>query len=429
MAISYRIIQTPWLNYLCEFVRNTKHELLIVAPFFSLEIIQKIVGYANEDVRLRFLLGANTRGIASGASDYEALIFLNEQASQRDVFVKNIPNLHAKAIISDQARAIVSSSNFTREGLLKNIEFGMELNGEPAKQLYTLVKKYWDQAEALTISTGVSKAREALTSFQEKEKERNQQMPEMPLGLGRRIDPKGSDLSSAPQITTEIPRISIPDQEIVINPDDRTNLLFNVWWNDNDFKGPCLDISSKIVCRNYFIKRDGKDRTKECETQRDGCDSAYIFSNYAYYVNTDLDNRFLNKCAFFIARNPNDDKYWMIGYIFVNKKGTQLEYVTEGGRRVEIPRYIKGDETLSLRFQPYVVFDEKFIQKLSLGKKWGKRGTSEVDWITHHTRSRASCTYISNADAAAILETYKKHAKNPNHAETVSAILEKHYYK
>ena len=429
MAANYRIIQAPWLNYLCQFVRNTKQELLILAPFFSLKIIQKIVGYANEDVRLHFLLGANTRGIASGASDYEALIFLHEQTSQRDVVVKNIPNLHAKVIISDQAKAIVSSSNFTGEGLQRNIEFGIELDGEPAKQLCTLVRKYWDQAEVLTIGTGVGKAREALNSFQEKQRARNQEIPEMPLGLGKRIDPKGSDLSSAPLISTRMLEVSIRDKEKVINPDDRTNLLFNVWWNDNKFKGPCLDISTKTVCRNYFIKRDGKDRTKECETQRNGCDSAYIFSNYAYYVNTDLDNKFLNKCAFFIARNPNDDRYWMIGSIFINKKGTQLEYVTEGGRPVAIPRYIQGDATLSLEFQPYLIFDEAFIQKLSLGKKWGKRDTSEASWITHHTRSRASCTYIGNADAVAILETYKKHTKNPKHMETVSIILEKHYYK
>jgi hypothetical protein len=424
---NYRIIQTPWLNYLCEFIKNTKNELLVVAPFFSLEIIEKIVKYADKGVELRFLLGANARGIAAGVCDYEALIFLHEISSQRDITVKNIPNLHGKVVISDGTKAILSSSNLTREGLQRNIEFGMELDGDAAQELYRLIRGYWNEAEVVTLNAGINNAREGLASFQEKE--RDQEIPETPLGLGIRIDPKGSDLSSAPPIAVIGQEISSPVQGMVVDPNERSNLLFNVWWNDNDFKGACLDVSNKPVCRSFFLKRDGEDRTKECETYQSGCDSAYIFSNHAYYINTDLDDRSLNKCAFFIARNPDDDKYWIIGYLFINEKGANFSYVNEAGETVSFQRYIKGDESLSLRFQPYMVFDERFIRQLSIGSKWGRRSTSEVNWITHHTRSSASCTYISNADSAAILETYKNHTKNLRHKELVSRILEKHYYK
>jgi hypothetical protein len=201
-----------------------------------------------------------------------------------------------------------------------------------------------------------------------------------------------------------------------------------VWWNDNEFKGACLDISNKTVCRNFFLKRDGEDRTQECETYQSGCDSAYIFSNYAYYVNADLDHRFLNKCAFFIARNPDDNQYWLIGYLLIKETGEKFSYVNQAGETVFFQHYVKGDESLSLRFQPYMVFDEKFIRLLPLGSRWGRRNTSEVNWITHHTRSSISCTYVSNADAAAILETYGNLTKNSRHREKVSEVL-KNYHK
>jgi len=421
-----KIIQTPWLNYLLNLVKNTKDELLIVVPFFSLEIVSKIVRHAHKDVELRFMLGANPRGIAAGTSDYETLIFLHKMSSQRHIAVKNVPNLHGKVIISDRIKAIVSSSNLTQEGLQRNIEFGVELDKESSKELYEILGKYWDEARSLRLNTGISSARQGLRSFQERE--RHQEMPQIPLDLGVRIEPKGDDLDYAPSVAIPEQEISSPKPDMLIDPHDWHNLLFNVWWNDNDFKGACLDISNKTVCRNYFLKRYGEDRTEGCETRQDGCDSAYIFSNYAYYVNADLDQRFLSKCAFFIARNPDDNQYWLVGYLLIKETGEDFSYVNQAGETVTFLRYIKGDESLSLRFQPYIPFNERFIRQLILGSRWGRRNTSEVNWITHHTRSSISCTYLSNADTAAILETYENMTKNRGHKEIVAAIL-KNYYK
>lgn len=421
-----KIIQTPWLNYLLNLVRNTKDELLIVAPFFSLEIVKKILQYAGKKVELHFMLGANLRGIATGASDYEALIFLHQMSSQRRITLRNIPNLHGKVIISDGIKATVSSSNLTHEGLLRNIEFGVELDKENSQELYEIIKEYWNEAEPLTLNAGINSARKGLISFQEKEM--RQEMPKIPLGLGARIEPKGDDLDYISPGTFFEQEFSSPKLGMVIDPHDWHNLLFNVWWNDNDFKGACLDISNKTVCRSYFLKRDGEDRTQECETRQSGCDSAYIFSNCAYYINGDLGNTFLNKCAFFIARNPDDNQYWLIGYLFIKEIGKNFNYVNQAGETVLFQRYIKGDESLSLRFQPYVLFDERFIRQLIIGSRWGQRNTSEVNWITHHTRSSISCTYLSNADAAIILETYGNLTKNSRHKNTVSAVL-KSYYK
>lgn len=427
MNIRARIIQTPWLNYLFNMVRNTKDELLIVAPFFSLDIVRRIVKYAGKNVELHFMLGANPRGIAAGTSDYEALVFLHEMSFRRHIVVKNIPNLHGKVIISDRNRAIVSSSNLTREGLQRNIEFGVELNEETSRELYKIMRKYWNEARTLALNAGINNARQGLTSFQENE--RHQEIPQIPLDLGARVEPKGSDLNSVPSGVISEQEFSPPRPREVTDPHDWHNLLFNVWWNDNEFKGACLDISNKTVCRNFFLKRDGEDRTQECETYQSGCDSAYIFSNYAYYVNTHyIDHRFLNKCAFFIARNPDDNQYWLVGYLLIKETGEKFSYVNQAGETVSFQHYIKGDRSLSLRFQPYMVFDERFIRALPLASRWGRRDTTEVNWITHHTRSSISCTYVSNADAAAILETYGNLTKNSRHREKVLEVL-KNYHK
>jgi hypothetical protein len=427
MSTNHKLIQTPWLNYFCEFVKSTKNELLVVAPFFSLEIINKILEYAGEGVELRFLLGAKLRGIAAGVSDYDALIRLHEISFQRNIIVRNIPNLHGKVMISDQTKAIISSSNLTRKGLQKNIEFGIELDGNSALELYRMVREYWNEAEVIKLNQGINNARKGLTSFQEKEK--NREIPQIPLTLGNHICPKGNDVKASSPVAVIGQNVISPLQETLADPDKKQNLLFNVWWNDNQFRGACLDISNKTVCRSFFLKYYREDRTEECETYQNGCDSAYIFSNYAYYINTNLDNQFLNKCAFFISRNPDDNKYWIIGYLFIIEKGENFRYAKESGETGTIPRYIKGDESRSLRFQPYIVFNEGFIRQLPLGNKWGSKETSEVSWITHHTRSSASCTYLSNADAATILETYKNSSKNNRDKEILLEILKRYYYK
>lgn len=352
---------------------------------------------------------------------------MQEMSLQRKIVIKNIPNLHAKVIVSDKNKAIVSSSNLTCNGFQTNIEFGVELNGELAQDLYEKIQEYWNDADAVKLLPGVDAARKDLSSFQAGE--RKKEVPEIPIYLGKTIKPKGIDVIISHQPNSREINVIQPKVQALIAPEKRHNLLYNVWWNDNDFKGPCLDISNKTVCRNFFLKRDKIDRTQECEIMRGGCDSAYIFSNYAYYVNANLDEGFLNKCAFFFSKNPTDNRYWIIGFFLIKEIGKDFNYTQESGETIPFDRYIKGDEKFSLYFHPYIPLNEKFIMQLSLGAKWGKRDTTEINWITHHTRSSASCTYLSNADAAKILETYKDFTKNPKEKEIVTEVLGAHFYK
>ena len=428
MVENYKIIETPWLNYFYHFVKSTQKELFVVVPFFSKKVIEKIVTYARPEVKLRFLLGVNLRGIAEGVSDYEALIFLYKQSFVKDIIIKTIPNLHAKILVSDGKRVILSSSNLTFEGLKKNIEFGIEVVGEAAKKLHRRVNEYWNLAKKLEVDGSVDSARERLSRFKKRELKNKQKIPrEIPLVLGTSVPPMGYDLHSAPSAPKIEIDVYVPEPETVSLPNDKTNLLFNIWWNDNGFAGPCVDVSDKIVCRNYFLRKYREDLTEYCKTSRDGCTSAYIFSNFANYINANLDRVHLNKCAFFIARNPEDNKYHIIGYLFIKSKGSEgFQFIKEGGQKWTIQKYIKGDRKLSLRFQPYLVFDEAFIRKLSLGDKWGQRESSELDWITRHTRSSASCIYLSNADAVTILKTYQNYTTNANHRRIISEVLNRY---
>jgi len=421
------IIENPWLNRFYNYVKDTQEELFVVTPFFSETIIREIVNHSSPLVRLRFLFGASERAIVQGVSDYEALIFLHEQSFQRDIIVRNIPNLHAKIVIFDKVKAILSSSNLTYEGLRKNIEFGIELQGEIAGKLYKLVRAYWDSARELQIESGVNGTRKRLQRYRNRESSNRKRTPKVPLDLGKPISPKGNDLAATHPLRTLKTQVYHPGRN-VSNPRGGSNLLFNIWWNDNGFEGSCLDISNKEVCRNYFIRKYGRDDTIGCERNRNGCDSAYIFANYAYYLNARLDRVELNKCAFFIARSPSDNKYWIVGYLFIVDKGADgFGYQTEGGEDRILPQYIAGDRNRSLRFRPYLLFDEALIKELSLGEKWGRRESSEVDWITRHTRSRASCVYISNSDAATILQTYSNHTTDKKHKVVISQVLNTYF--
>lgn len=107
-------------------------------------------------------------------------IFKNNPALERFI-VKNISTLHAKVIISDRKRALVSSSNLTLDELKNNIEFGVELNGDIIADLFRRIQYYWDKAEKLVLKGSVDKTRRQLEKNRKKQKTETGDIDDFPI--------------------------------------------------------------------------------------------------------------------------------------------------------------------------------------------------------------------------------------------------------
>ena len=72
---------------------------------------------------MTILTSVSVRSIGDGSLDLESLLAFCRQYQK--CRVQNLPGLHAKVYIADQSRAIVTSANLTRGGLVGNLEYGI----------------------------------------------------------------------------------------------------------------------------------------------------------------------------------------------------------------------------------------------------------------------------------------------------------------
>lgn len=72
----------------------------------------------------------SVHNILSGATDIAALVAL--QVSIPRATIRFLPSLHAKVYIADAKQAVVTSSNLTDNGLMRNFEYGVFFDDEAA---------------------------------------------------------------------------------------------------------------------------------------------------------------------------------------------------------------------------------------------------------------------------------------------------------
>jgi len=145
------IVETPWVEDLEDLVSAARTDLIIATPFFSSEVLRKIFEQSHRNIKIRFLFGKLTaQSVAEGTTD---LLALEENLRLRlNVECKCIENLHAKVLVADslseRPRAIITSSNLTKEGLQRNIEFGVMVENSLAREIAQRLTSYWNHPNA-----------------------------------------------------------------------------------------------------------------------------------------------------------------------------------------------------------------------------------------------------------------------------------------
>jgi len=141
-----KFILTPTLDALVEWARQVEHRVLVLSPFVN-QVLLQLDDCICVNADRRLITRANVLAFARGVSSLRALRSLK----RRGWTVQTLPSLHAKVYIFDQSRALVTSANATRRGLLSNLECGVVVT-EPSKvlELQTLLERHLQAAGDVT---------------------------------------------------------------------------------------------------------------------------------------------------------------------------------------------------------------------------------------------------------------------------------------
>jgi len=123
------LLTSPLRPRLRELLASVHEDLLIASPFIKTSeaewACRVIQGHAASPLRLTVLTDVRSESVLSGALDLGALQTLAK--SVPETHIVNLPQLHAKVYVADDAAAIVTSANLTAAGLDSNYEYGIAL--------------------------------------------------------------------------------------------------------------------------------------------------------------------------------------------------------------------------------------------------------------------------------------------------------------
>lgn len=124
------LLTSPWNRQLTEVIENTVSSLLVCAPYIGrapCERLSSIMRRRNvaRSIDLFMLTDLSSDNMLSGATDVAAIASLVESLPRS--VVRFLPSLHAKVYVADARVAVVTSANFTDNGLWRNFEYGVLL--------------------------------------------------------------------------------------------------------------------------------------------------------------------------------------------------------------------------------------------------------------------------------------------------------------
>jgi phosphatidylserine/phosphatidylglycerophosphate/cardiolipin synthase-like enzyme len=116
----FEIVSSPWERTFTRLLHKAKKNVYLASPFIKSQTASLITDNINSGTDFRYINSFKLAHFHNGASDLDALSILMKDNCKQ----KNVPNLHAKLFIFDDA-AIITSGNLTPGGLRNNLEYGI----------------------------------------------------------------------------------------------------------------------------------------------------------------------------------------------------------------------------------------------------------------------------------------------------------------
>lgn len=193
-----KLLLTPWYNKFMNLVRNVREELFIVAPYIGPSIIEEIINNFRGK-RLRVLAKVDAYD-SSGRLNLKSFDLFFKNKLNIDIQIRLIRNLHAKVLVFDNKKAIITSSNLTLAGLTNNIELGVLITDENyiREHLLPILEYYWSQGNLVTEKDidKIAKEIEKIRIMQPVivETKNIKEAPKLSLEIfGARVSPIGED--------------------------------------------------------------------------------------------------------------------------------------------------------------------------------------------------------------------------------------------
>ncbi|HET6249826.1 MAG TPA: phospholipase D-like domain-containing protein [Tepidisphaeraceae bacterium] len=125
------LLPSPWAHDFEQLVESAEQSLVLCAPFVGAGpcrvIANRIEKLGRSDsVEVHILTDLCRDNLLSGVTDVASLMRLAEALPRTTI--RFLPSLHAKIYVADERRAIVTSSNLTDNGMLRNFEYGVRFD-------------------------------------------------------------------------------------------------------------------------------------------------------------------------------------------------------------------------------------------------------------------------------------------------------------
>jgi hypothetical protein len=134
-------------QHLIRILASTKGTLRIASAY----VTDRELLTATPDRERRLLISLLPMDVESGATKIEILqALIKSGVNCRSI--REGPRLHAKVYIFGTSRAVITSANLTRNAFDSNIEAGVEVNADQAKELATWFDTLWGKAVPLTLA-------------------------------------------------------------------------------------------------------------------------------------------------------------------------------------------------------------------------------------------------------------------------------------
>ncbi len=131
-------------------LRDSKNEILICSPWITY-LAEELSGFNKSDkkrMKIKVITRLIKEDIEKGITDLDKLRALKEDLGAE---VRYNNDLHAKMVVVDRSRAIISSANLTKKGLAVNYEAGVILkNSRAIGRVAEFFKDIWDDSLPLT---------------------------------------------------------------------------------------------------------------------------------------------------------------------------------------------------------------------------------------------------------------------------------------
>jgi hypothetical protein len=128
------LCSSPFRGHLERLLESASLELLVASPYIKTReaewVCSRLAKHGHDKtVRLQLLTDVRSSNVLGGSLDMAALRILQAGLSRCDIV--NLPRLHAKVYVADEASAVITSANLTPSGLDSNLEYGVGITDAP----------------------------------------------------------------------------------------------------------------------------------------------------------------------------------------------------------------------------------------------------------------------------------------------------------